>query len=353
MSRYAAKYAYCVILRSKIPRKSPEFHAMAVPIKTAQGTWRIQIDIAGVRKSKTLPTRREVVVWALSRENEIREGGRTTKTVADALKKYSEEVSEHHRGWAKEQIRLAAFVKQDKFPAKMRLADLKPSHIAEWRDARLAVNARGSVLRDLGLLSAVMEAARREWQWITVNPVRDVRKPAEPDHRNRLITGPEIRLMLRQLGHTRGSVRTVSQAVAMAFLLALSTGMRAGEIAGLTWTNVSASFVTLPMTKNGTLRNVPLSPVGRRLIERMRGWDDTLVFGLGSQTLDALFRKARVRAGLAGFTFHDSRHVAATRIGKSGRWSLPEMCLAFGWKNPKMAMTYINISASDLAKKLV
>lgn len=325
---------------------------MATPIKTAQGTWRIQIEIAGVRESKTLPTRREVVAWAISRENEIRQGTGSTKTVADALKKYSEEVSEHHRGWAKEQIRLAAFPKQEKFPAHRRLCDLRPSDVAEWRDARLKVNARGSVLRDLGLLSAVMEAARREWQWIAVNPVRDVRKPAEPDHRDRLITGPEVRRMLRQLGYGRGPVRSVSQAVAMAFLLALSTGMRAGEISGLTWANVSSSFVTLPMTKNGTLRNVPLSPVGRRLIERMHGWDDIVVFGLSSQTLDALFRKARGRAGLSGFTFHDSRHVAATRIGKSGRWSLPEMCIAFGWKNPKMAMTYINISASDLAKKL-
>jgi len=32
----------------------------------------------------------------------------------------------------------------------------------------------------------------------------------------------------------------------------------------------------------------------------MRGWDDERVFGLKAQTLDALFRRHRVRCGLGG-----------------------------------------------------
>ena len=104
------------------------------------------------------------------------------------------------------------------------------------------------------------------------------------------------------------------------------------------------------MTKNGSARDVPLSPVARRLIAQMRGWDDVSVFGLQSQTLDALFRRARDRAGLAGFTFHDARRTAATRISK--RVDVLMLCRIFGWKNPKMSMVYYAPTASQIAGRL-
>jgi len=36
-----------------------------------------------------------------------------------------------------------------------------------------------TVRRELTLLGAVFEEARREWHWVSMNPVRDVRKPIE------------------------------------------------------------------------------------------------------------------------------------------------------------------------------
>jgi integrase len=84
----------------------------------------------------------------------------------------------------------------------------------------------------------------------------------------------------------------------------------------------------------------------------MDGWDEETVFGVSASTLDALFRRARKRAGLEGFTFHDARHSAATRLALSGRWNVLELCKAFGWSNPAQAMTYFNPSAEELAGKL-
>jgi len=156
--------------------------------------------------------------------------------------------------------------------------------------------------------------------------------------------------MLRAMGYTRGPLRSVSQAVALAFLLALATGMRAGEICGLTWDRVREDYVILLVTKNGTPRDVPLSRAARRIIDRARGFDPVLVFGLRSQTLDALFRKYRERAGLEGFTFHDSRRNAATMISK--RVGPFELCRIFGWKRLDQALTYYEKSASQLARDL-
>lgn len=325
---------------------------MATPIKTAQGTWRVQIEVRGVRESFTGPTKRDASEWAARRSTEIRAmaSGKagTVKTLAQALDRYAEEVSPTKRGEAKEIIRLEAFKKQA-LPINRKLSDLTTADLVAWRDSRLAVNARGSVLRDMTLLGSVLEVARREWQWIPTNPMRDVKRPANPDHRQRVISGLETRRMLRTLGYGF-PVRSVSQAVATCFLMALSTGMRAGELCGLLWVNVKGDHVTLPMTKNGSARDVPLSPVARKLLERLKGWDKELVFGIQSQTLDALFRRARDRAKLEGFVFHDSRHTAATRLAH--RLHVLELCRVFGWKRTDQALVYYNEKASSIAKRL-
>ena len=73
-------------------------------------------------------------------------------------------------------------------------------------------------------------------------------------------------------------------------------------------------------------------------------------------TLDALFRRAKAKAGLPDIHFHDSRHTAAPRIGRAvgqpGRLSFPEFCKVFGWRDPKHALIYVNPTAEELADKL-
>lgn len=155
--------------------------------------------------------------------------------------------------------------------------------------------------------------------------------------------------MLRQLEWRRGGVRSVSQAVAACFVLVLQTGMRAGELCALTWGNVKPDHCVVAAGKTGK-RIVPLTPASIKTLARLKGWDSGLVFGLQSQTLDTLFRRARDRAGLAGFTFHDSRHTAATRLAQ--RLHVLDLCKVFGWRNTARAMTYYNPKAGDLARRM-
>ena len=327
---------------------------MAKPKKTPQGTWRIQFEVRGVRESANLPTKREAYDWAARRKTELLAltSGKAgeVKTLTDALRRYSEEVSPLHRGERWEIVRLAAYQKPAMgLPVKKRLAELTTADIAAWRDLRLRTVARGTVIRDLGLLSAVFEQCRLEWKWLAVNPAKDVRRPSMPDHRAVLITGLQTRKMLRAMGYG-GPVRTVTQAVALCFLAALATGMRAGELCGLTWGNMRADHCILPMTKNGKRRDVPLSTVALRLIEKMRGFDPVLVFSLRSSSLDALFRRARDRAGLEGFTFHDARHTAATRMGRL--LDILDLCKVFGWSKMDQALTYYNEKPGRIARRL-
>ena len=325
---------------------------MASIQKTTAG-YRAQVKKLGVRDSRLFPTRREAVAWADEREAEI--VGHATKpqseqrTLREALRRYADEVSPNHRGEHWEQVRLSAF-ESYKLPLDKLLCDITTQHIADFRDFRATTVKASTVLRELTLLRSVFETCRLEWKWIDRNPCDDARKPKAPPHRERVIAWWEIRVMLRVLKHRPGPCKAASHAVAVCMLTALATGMRAGELCGLTWDRVHESHVRLPLTKNGKARNVPLSKRAQRYIESMRGWDDVLVFGLKTQSLDALYRKHRARAGLSGFTFHDTRHTAATMMAK--KVDVLTLCKIMGWTDPKMAMVYYNPAMSTIASML-
>jgi len=331
---------------------------MAKPKKTDQGTWRIQFELNGNREGGTFQTAREANAWAAQRKAELlanAPGSLTnTHTLGEAFRKFSEEVSPKRRGERWEIVRLAAFAKPSHgLPIKKPIAKFTVDDLKAWRDRRLVDTSRGTVLRDITLLSAVLEAARTEWRWIAVNPMREVKKPSQPAHRERVIAPFEVRAMLGVLGYTAKPVRSVSQAVAVCFLLSLATGMRAGEVCGLLWADVKPTYCTAHNVKSikmGVSRDVPFSPVAQKLVDMMRGWDSPLVFGFSAATLDSLFRRARGRAGLDGFVFHDARHTAATRM--ANQLHILELCRVFGWKNTKQALTYFNATAADIAKKL-
>lgn len=327
---------------------------MASIQKTAKG-YRVQIKKLGIRDSQIFSTRREAVEWGARRESEILKNKHTPKgdrtSLRTVLQKYVEEVSPTKRGSAKEIIRLKAFEKYA-LPLDLPIAQVTAQHIADFRDDRLKCIQPSSVLRELNTLSSVFETARLEWGLVSGNPCKDIRRPQAPRHRNRVLKWWEIRAILRRLDYPKRGTQPEmpKQAIAVCMMVALRTGMRAGELCALTWENVHDRYVHLPTTKNGKARDVPLSRKAKSEIERMRGWDDTLVFGITAASLDALFRKYRVAAKLSGFTWHDTRHTAATMMSK--KVDVLTLCKIFGWSDPRMAMIYYNPSAASIADML-
>lgn len=328
---------------------------MATPKKTSTGRWHIEFMAAGARESGTFDTKSEATIWAARRSTELRLLGRgkggSIKTLADAFDRYTKEVSAIKKGERWERIRLAAFQTPLHYPlnANKKLNAINSGDIAAWRDSRLLKVSKASVAREMTLLSSVFEVARREWLWVDKNPCTDVRKPPKPQHRERIISGQEIRGILRALGY-KSRVTSISGSVAHCFLLALQTGMRAGELCSLNWSDISPAGARLHTSKTGVGRVVPLTPAAQKTIERMRGFDIESVFGIAPQTLDALFRKARLRAELEGFTFHDARHTAATRLAQ--KLHVLDLCKVFGWASTSRALTYYNPSSTDLAQRM-
>lgn len=307
----------------------------------------------GGTKSKTFSSMARARLWAAQRESEltdISEGVLPTKTLGEAFERYAREVSVTKKGCRWEQIRLLAILRL--FPANLPLSNVTPDLLGRWRDQRLAEVESSTVLRELNLLSSVFRACIQEWGWARENPVKGIRKPPTPAHRDKVLHPSEIRRVVETLGR---KIDTVSGRVSLSFLFALRTGMRSGEIVNLRWADVYQSYVVLPDTKNGTSRSVPLSTKAQMILNRLKGITKSSVFDLTHSSRDALFRKACKRAGLVDVHFHDARHFYATHLARNMTKlgiSFPEFIKIMGWRDPKYALVYVNPSASDLAAKL-
>ncbi len=193
------------------------------------------------------------------------------KLLDDAFKRYAAEISVKKAGERWEIIRLKKF-SRDPF-ALLPISLITVDDINSWITQRSKTLKPNSILRELNLLSNVFEYAIK-WRWCFTNPVRQADKPKVGKHRTRRISDDELSAILEALEYSDDIDITMGkQAVAIAFLLAIETGMRQGEIYSLTWNNVHSdkSFVHLSNTKNGDARDVPLSPRAIFLLEKMQG----------------------------------------------------------------------------------
>ncbi|NCF37847.1 MAG: tyrosine-type recombinase/integrase [Gammaproteobacteria bacterium] len=321
------------------------------------GGWRAELCIKGNRTSATFTTKREAQAWAAEEETRLREdsaGKVPKKAFRDLLDRYSREVSSQKRGARREQKMINVILRDP--VAEVSLRTLGPPDIAEWRDRRLKQVSGSTVAREMTILRHACSIARREWGWMRVNPVDDVRRPVTAAARTRRPTDEETEKLLDTLGYSREAPpKTASSRVGAAYLFAIETAMRAGEICSLEWQHVNERHVHLPLTKNGYARDVPLSAEARRIIEQLRSLtgDDgeATVFNVSTASLDALFRKARARAQIEDLHFHDTRREALTRLSKI--FDVMELARISGHRELRILQNvYYAPTVNDLAAKL-
>jgi integrase len=309
-----------------------------------------------VREGRTHSTRREAMAWADQREAEI-EGGASVlarrMTFGELLDRYAAEVSPTKAGCRWEQIRIAAL--SDDPIAAVRLAELDERHFSAWRDRRLRTVTPATVRREWSLLSGACTVAINEWRLLDRHPMRAVRRPSSSRPRDRLATDDELERILYCLGYERElAPLTMIARVGAALLFAIETAMRRGEIAALCWQDVEFDRRYLRVGAGKTdaaRREVPLSSEALRIVRQLETVrDGDKVFRVSATSIDVLFRKARDKAGVMGLTFHDSRHLAITRLAKV--LDVLPLAKAIGHRDLRQLMIYYNPSAEDLAKKL-
>ncbi len=282
------------------------------------------------------------------------------KTLADLLDRYIAEVLPRKPKSQKQQARQLRWWSKEL--GYLVLADVTPAVIGTARDKlSTTVSTRGdlrspsTVVRYLAALSHALSVAYKEWCWIEASPMARVVKPKEPRGRTRFLSEEEMSSLLREC---RGAANPALYPIVV---VAISTGMRRGEILNLRWGDVDLTRgrLVLRETKNGELRVVPLTG---HAFECMKGWakvariDTDLVFpgtGRGKNAKPLEFRKhwlaALNRAGISDFCFHDLRHTAASYLAMGGA-TLSEIAEVLGHKTLQMVKRYAHLSEAHTTR---
>ena len=132
------------------------------------GQWQVVIRRSGIpSQSATFATRRAAARWARQVETEIDQGlvydrhAANRTTIGYLVDRYLREVTPYKKSARTETHRLKAL--KTEFGA-FSVAALRNTHIAEYRDRRLAAGRAGAtVLKELNSLSHLLDVAAKDW----------------------------------------------------------------------------------------------------------------------------------------------------------------------------------------------
>jgi integrase len=303
--------------------------------------------------TRTFQSKQDAERWARTEETEIDRGTFIDRTLAEnstlgeVLERYLAEVTPLLRGHSENRYTLRAI--QRARLAQFSMAALTPPVVAEWRNELSERVSPATVVRNLATLSAVINHARREWGIHISNPVAMVRKPSPPPGRSRVLSAEEEHRLLE----AAAPLGRRSPWLVPAIVISLETAMRRGELLALKWDDVDLPrrLAYLRMTKNGTARFVPLSSKAIATLSDMSRSPDGRVIPMAAASLTKAFERARVRADLPDFRWHDLRHTAATRIAPR-LTNLIELATVTGHKSLSMLKRYVHPDVEELARKL-
>jgi len=316
------------------------------------GSWQALVKKKGFGQiARTFDTKGEAEAWAKVIESEMVRGvylsqkESETTTLDEALDRYEREVSSGKKGHRREKTRITAWKKH--LLAKRFLASIRGSDMASYRDERIKAGYSSNTIRlELAIISHLFEIARKEWGMEgLLNPVKSIRLPSPPSGRDRRLQPGELEKILECLSEEMGQV----------VRFALETAMRRGELAGMTWDMVDLKkrTVTLPETKNGQKRIVPLSSVAATILKDRLSTRriDGEVWNIGLDAISQDFAKACHKAGISDLHFHDLRHEATSRLFEKG-FDTMEVRTITGHKTLQMLARYTHLRAEDLVERL-
>jgi integrase len=349
--------------------------------------WRARVRVKGYPdQSRTFMYREDAEKWAKATERELETAGFIDRreaektTLRTILERYAEKVTPGKKSAEIEAIKIGVILK-DKTLTDLKMSAITSSVVAAWRDRRSTEVAASTIIREMGILSAVLNHARREWGIHVENPIRYVKRPPAPRARDRRMTAEEEVYLLAELKvegeRTQSLAGTFNKSgpqnpwLVPIIQMAIETAMRRGELLALTWENVDLKrcVAHLPETKNGDSRDVPLSSRAVAILKSLPRNIVGPVFPTTANAVKCGYRRALIRARtkylenceevrkrpspkfLQDLRMHDMRHEATSRLATKLP-NLIELAAVTGHRDLRMLKRYYHPRAEDLAKKL-
>jgi integrase len=305
-----------------------------------QGLWVAQITLPnGKRKVKYSKTQKVVKDWLLSQREALHKGiwvENDKITLSGFIDHYMSDVASHTlrpRTLQSYESLIRNHIKPEL--GHIRLINLRPDHLQNFYSGRMNRGlAPGTVNRMHAIIHRCLKLALR-WGLINRNVADLVDAPSPKPKTFQTLSLEQVKIFL-------GAVR--DDPLYALYVLAISTGMREGEILGLMWEDIDFFSGTIhvhhslqPITGKGLVLMEPKTEKSKRSIavpgftldalwdhKEKTGGTEGFVFRtlkntpIYSRNLTYYFKKHLRDNHLPNIRFHDLRHTAATLLLSEG-----------------------------------
>ena len=305
--------------------------------------------------SKTFSLRRDAETWGKQTEIALERGHADLAvdhreklkgvTLSKLIDRYAETVTISKKGAEPERYFLAAFQRHP--IASKPVANITTGDFAVYRDERLKDVKPQTLKRQLAVIHHLFEIAKDEWLLpIRENPLDKLTLHVVPCRRSRRLMDGELDLLIRDADLRKNPY------VKPVILWAVATGMRRGEILAMKWRDIDLHnrVVTIPETKNGSPRRIPLTVQAMEILEGLDPVEDR-VFPITENAFKLAWRRLLIATEIQGLRFHDLRHEAISTLFERGL-NTPEVASISGHKDWKMLAVYTNPKPELILRKL-
>lgn len=229
--------------------------------------------------------------------------------------------------------------------------------ILALRDNLLKMGRSGETINHyFNTISKVFQMLEGDWDISILNPIKGIKRMPRPSGRTKRVNAQLESLLIS--GCDQLSLPLLRSIVRFA----IQTGMRRGEIMGLSWADIDLPNrkAYLNQTKNGESRQVPLTRQAMAVLEALSR-DEERVFPMGMDALRSQFTRLKEYAkgqwngvGTNPFNdlrFHDLRHEALSRLSDAGL-NVIELSHISGHRTLGMLKRYTHPSHEAIFSKL-
>ena len=205
------------------------------------------------------------------------------------------------------------------------------------------------MIKEFQSIRRVFSLCKREWQLIKQSPFEFFKMPSVNNQRVRFLKEGQFEKILGCCPEWLKPIAT----------LARFTGMRRGNILGLTWDQVDLQnrLINLEHTKNGHRLTIPLIDTSHKVLAAMKSskvvrLNCPYIFNQDGKPLrpdrvSVAFKRACKRAEVDNFCFNDLRHDFASMLIQKGI-DLYRVQHLLGHKDGRMTQRYAHLKVENL-----
>ena len=311
-------------------------------IRRRKGKWQSVVRLVGYpTRTQSFSLKNDAVSWGKQIELDIQRDLHNLKkmeypTFQECLERYRDEIIISKRSREMES-KLVKYILNEKFVV-FRLNKIDSSMIAAYRDRELKYLKSSSVNRRLAIISHMYSIALKEWGYNVNNPVLNIRRPVNPEPRDRRFTEEELHKLLRG--------NRADPHMKFIIELALETGLRRSEIANIKPEHIVGAMLRVVKAKVKP-RVIPLSKRAVQLLQ------DNMPIRKSSNAILMMWKRLMKHYEIKDAHFHDLRHESICRLFTNKKLSVPEVQVISGHLEPRTLLNvYANIKAEEIVHKL-